>query len=175
MPKVFGDLAVQDGRIAEFGRIREPARRTIDADGRVVSPGFIDMHTHYDAQVTWDPLLTSTCWHGVTSVVFGNCGFALAPVKPEDREYIMQMLTRVEGMDLDVLRTGIDWRWQTYPEFLAALEGRLGLNAGAMIGRSAVRYYVMGPDSYERAATEDEIAPLKAIVREGVLTGGPGV
>jgi N-acyl-D-aspartate/D-glutamate deacylase len=174
MPRVFGDVAVQGGRIAEIGRVREPARRTIDADGRVVSPGFIDMHTHYDAQVTWDPLLTSSCWHGVTSVVFGNCGFAVAPCKPEDREYIMQMLTRVEGMDLGVLRAGIDWRWQTYPEFLAALEGRLGLNAGALIGHSAVRYYVMGPDSYERAATADEVAQMQAIVREGLLAGGLG-
>src|SRR5437899_10628877 len=117
MPRYWGDVAARDGRIVEIGRVRESTRRTLDAGGRVIAPGFIDMHTHFDAQITWDPLATSSCWHGVTSVVFGNCGLAIAPCKPEDREDLMQMLTRVEGMNLDVLRAGIPWNWETLPEF----------------------------------------------------------
>jgi N-acyl-D-aspartate/D-glutamate deacylase len=174
MPRYWGDVAAKDGVIVETGRVNGPAARLLDAGGRVIAPGFIDMHTHFDAQITWDPLATSSCWQGVTSVVFGNCGFAVAPCKPDDREFLMQMLTRVEGMDLDVLRAGIDWRWETYPEYLDALEGRLGVNAGALIGHSAVRHYVMGAEANERAATEDEVAQMKAIVREGLLAGGLG-
>jgi N-acyl-D-aspartate/D-glutamate deacylase len=174
LPKYWGDVAAAEGQIVEIGRVRGAARRTIDADGRVIAPGFIDMHTHFDAQITWDPIATSSCWHGFTSVVFGNCGFAVAPCRPEDRDYLMLMLMRVEGMDLDVLRTGTKWAWETVPEYMDALAGKLGVNAGVMLGHSAIRYYVMGPDSYERTATADEIAQMQAIIRDGLRAGALG-
>ena len=110
-----GDVAVQGGRIADVGRLAAGARRTIDADGLVLAPGFIDLHTHYDCQVSWDRALTPSCWHGVTTVVMGNCGFTIAPCKPADRELLMRMLLYVEGMPTEALRAGIDWQWETFP------------------------------------------------------------
>lgn len=174
MPGYFGDVAIQDGRIVEIGRIDGPAKRAIQADGRVLAPGFIDMHTHYDAQLSWDPIATSSCWQGVTTVMIGNCGFALAPVRPADRDYIMQMLMRVEGMSLDALQAGIDWQWETVPQFMDHLDSRLGLNAGVLVGHSTIRYHVMGPDSYEREATPEEIEKMKALVRDGIRAGAMG-
>lgn len=174
MPSFYGDIAVDGGRITEIGRIDGPAHRVSPAEGRVLAPGFIDMHTHYDAQLSWDPLATCSCWQGVTTVMIGNCGFALAPVRPVDRDYIMQMLMRVEGMSLSALQAGIDWQWETIPQFLDHLDQRLGLNVGVMLGHSTIRYYVMGPAAYEREAQPDEIAQMAAIVREGMRAGGMG-
>jgi N-acyl-D-amino-acid deacylase len=139
------DVGVRGGRIVEIGRIREPAERVIDAEGMIVAPGFIDGHTHMDAQVAWDPLGSCSCWHGVTSVVMGNCGFALAPCKPEDREWFARCLTAVEDIPTEAMMAGIDWTWETFPEYLANVE-RLpkGLNYGMYIGHSALRVYAMG-------------------------------
>ena len=124
-----GSLGLRDGRIVAIGEVSEPARRTIDATGRVVAPGFVDIHTHYDAQVFWDPLLSPSSLHGVTTVVGGNCGFSIAPLTPEAGAYLMPMLARVEGMPLESLEVGVPWDWRSFGEYLARLEGRLALNA----------------------------------------------
>ena len=132
-PGQMGDVAIDGERITQVGGRAEAGRREIDAHGLAVSPGFIDPHTHYDAQVCWDPDLTPSCWQGITSVVMGNCGFTLAPCRPEERDRIMRMLTRVEGMSLDALRSGIDWTWETFPEYLETLESYSpGLNVGVL-------------------------------------------
>ena len=131
MPRYRADVGVSGGKIVEIGRIRAAAERVIDADGLIIAPGFIDGHTHMDAQIAWDPLGSCSCWHGVTSVVMGNCGFALAPCKPEDREWYARCLTAVEDIPTEAMLAGIDWNWQTFPEYLANVE-RLpkGLNYG---------------------------------------------
>ena len=174
LPGFTSDVAVTDGRIVEIGRITGQSQRTIDADGLVVAPGFIDIHTHYDAQILWDPLASSSCWHGFTTMVFGNCGFTIAPAKTEDRTYLLKMLARVEGMSLSALEAGVDWDWTTVPEYLDRLGSRLGVNVAAMIGHSAVRYHVMGEAALERAATEDEIRSMQAVVRQGMAAGAAG-
>lgn len=178
MPKFFGDVAVKDGQIAEVGQIdrAEPAARVIDADGQTVAPGFLDVHTHYDAQLTWDPLATSSCWQGITSIVITNCGFAVAPVRPEGRDYVMRMLAKVEGMSLPALQQGLRWEWETYPEYLNALGTTvpLGLNVGSLFGHTTLRYYVMGEAAIERQARPEELARMRALVREALLAGALG-
>ena len=175
LPRYRADVGVRGGRIVAKGRLNEAARRVIDAEGAIVAPGFIDIHTHYDAQIMWDGLLTSSPWHGATTVVMGNCGYTLAPCKPEDREFLMGMFARVEAVDLNVLHTVLDWEWGSFPEFLDRVEREeLGINVAAQIGHSAVRRYVLGPDSAERAATDDEIARQYAIVREAMAAGAFG-
>jgi len=168
------DVAVRDGRIVEIGEGLD-GRRVLEADGHVVAPGFIDIHTHYDAQVFWDPALTPSSWHGVTSVVAGNCGFTIAPCRPEHRELIGKTLQHVEDMNLDTLRAGIPWDFETFPEYLdsVARHGTV-LNYGAYIGHTALRLYVMGDDGYEREATEDELAAMAGVVREALLAGAVG-
>src|SRR5438876_904453 len=133
-PRYRADVGVRAGKIVEIGRVRAPADRIIDSDGLIVAPGFIDGHTHMDAQIAWDPLGSCSCWHGVTSVVMGNCGFALAPCKPEDREWFARCLTAVEDIPTEAMLAGIDWNWETFPEYLATVE-RLpkGLNYGMYI------------------------------------------
>ena len=173
-PGYGGDVAVEDGRIVEVGKTSGRAKRVLDAGGRVIAPGFVDIHTHYDAQVMWDPLLSSSCWHGVTTVVMGNCGFSLAPCKPEHREYVTTMLARVEGMSLEALRAGLGWQWQSSAEYLGHISKRLGLNAASMAGHSALRYNVMGEASLEREATEDEIKQMQALLRQAVEAGAVG-
>ncbi len=175
MASYRGDVAVQDGHIVEVGRVDGSAKKTIQADGQVVAPGFIDVHTHLDAQLLWDPLGTSSCWHGVTTVVPGNCGFALAPSKPEQREAIMGTMIRAEGMIPEVLHAGMEWKWTTIPEYLDVLDQRLGLNVASLIGHNAVRYFVMGDEASERAATPDEIAAMQDIVRDGMAAGAAGL
>jgi N-acyl-D-aspartate/D-glutamate deacylase len=169
------DVGVRDGRIVEIGGIGEAARRTIDADGRIVAPGFIDGHTHMDAQVAWDPLGSCSCWHGVTSVVMGNCGFALAPCKPDAREWYARCLEAVEDIPTEAMLAGIDWTWETFPEYLATVE-RLpkGINYGAYIGHSALRMYVMGERALSEAASEDDIRAMEAAVREALKAGAIG-
>ncbi|MEE8518388.1 MAG: amidohydrolase family protein [Dehalococcoidia bacterium] len=176
MPSYHADVAVKDGKIVEIGQLTGQAAETIDAAGRVVAPGFIDNHCHFDAQVTWDPLCTFSPNHGVTTVIFGNCSLALAPVHPGDRESLAMMLSRVEAIPMESLRAGVKWNWETFPEYLDVLDQRLGVNAGAMMGHSAVRRYVMGEDAYEREqATGDELEAMKAIIREGITAGGMGL
>jgi N-acyl-D-amino-acid deacylase len=175
MASYRGDVAVQDGRIVDVGRVDGTSQRTIQADGQVVSPGFIDIHTHFDAQLLWDPLGTSSCWHGVTTVVPGNCGFALAPCKPEQREAVVGTLLRAEGMSQEAIESGVRWQWITIGEYLDALDQWLGLNAAALIGHNAVRYYVMGDEASERQATADEMTAMQHLVRDGMAAGAFGL
>jgi N-acyl-D-aspartate/D-glutamate deacylase len=176
MPSFHGDVAVKDGRIVEMGKLGGPARRTINAEGLAVAPGFIDNHCHYDAQVTWDPLCTFSCHHGATTVIIGNCSLALAPARAQDHAVLNQMLARVEAIPLEVLETGLRWSWESIPEYLNAIDRRLGVNVGVLIGHSPVRRYVMGDGSQERArATGEELDAMKAIVREGMEAGALGI
>ena len=154
LPGFHGDVAVSGGRIVEMGRVSGEARRVIDADGLVVAPGIIDNHTHYDAQVTWDPLCTYSCYHGITTVVIGNCSLAMAPAHKEDRENLAGVLSHVEAIPLEAIQAGVKWSWETIPQYLDALDQRLGVNVASLIGHSAVRRYVMGDASQERHATE---------------------
>jgi N-acyl-D-aspartate/D-glutamate deacylase len=174
-PRQTGDVAIDGDRLVQVGGRAGAGRREIRADGLVVSPGFIDPHTHYDAQVCWDPALTPSCWNGITSVVMGNCGFTLAPCRPADRERIMRMLERVEGMSLPAMRQGITWDWETFPEYLDALARlRPALNVGGLVGHSALRYWVLGPEATERAATSEEIERMRDGVREALAAGALG-
>lgn len=174
-PGYIGDLAVQGDRLAEVGGNVGPARREIRANGLAVAPGFIDSHTHLDAQVLWDPFLTSSCFHGVTSVVLGNCGLTLAPCKPEDRETLLRTFVRVEGMEMSVLQAAVPWSWTDTAGYLDAVErARPALNVGMLVGHCALRQYVMGEDSVERAATADEISALQALLRDAMHAGALG-
>ena len=174
MPSFHGDVAVKDGRIAEIGKVRGEAHRVIDAEGQAVAPGFIDNHCHYDAQVTWDPLCTFSCYHGATSVIIGNCSLTLAPVRDGDHYALAQMLSRVEAIPIEALEAGVNWSWNTVAEYMDALDKRLGVNVGVLIGHSAVRRYVMGEASQDRDATGPEVEEMKAIVREGMAAGALG-
>lgn len=176
-PSFYGDVAVKDGKIVEVGKLSGDAGRTIDADGLVVSPGFIDNHCHYDAQVLWDPLCSFSCYHGSTTVIFGNCSLGLAPVKPADRERIAGMLSYVEAIPMDVLNAAVDWEWTTYPEYMERVESRLGINAGTLIPHSAVRYYAMGEASQEDglAATDEQLRIMQAAIQEGMEAGALGM
>jgi N-acyl-D-aspartate/D-glutamate deacylase len=170
-----GDVGVRDGRIVEVGRVGSVAERTIDADGLIVAPGFVDGHTHMDAQVAWDPIGSCSCWHGVTTVIMGNCGFALAPCRPEEREWFARCLTAVEDIPTEAMLTGIDWTWETFPEYLANVD-RLpkAINYGAYIGHSALRMYVMGKRALSEVATEGDLARMAAAVREAMRAGAMG-
>jgi N-acyl-D-aspartate/D-glutamate deacylase len=176
-PGVPGDLGIRAGRIVAVGAAPGAARETIDARGRVVAPGFIDIHTHYDAQILWDPLLSISPWHGVTTVVMGNCGFGVAPTRPAHRELILRTLEKVEGMSLEALQAGlgVEWPFETFPEYLDVI-GRRGtaINVGVLVGHTPVRLYVMGEDASERTARPDEIAAMRAIVAEGIAAGAMG-
>ncbi len=174
LPGFTADLGIRAGRIARIGRIDAPAKRVWNADGLVVAPGFIDVHTHYDVQLDWDPLATPSAWHGVTTVLAGNCGFTLAPARPQDVDWLAGMLTRVEGMSRAALAAG--WRFEggSFADYWARLDGRLGVNVGSYVGHSAVRRYAMGDDASERAATPAEIAAMQELVREGMREGAIG-
>ena len=172
-----GDIGIKDGLIAALGNIDGDAEHTIDATGRVVAPGFVDIHTHYDAQITWDPMLSISPWHGVTSVVMGNCGFSIAPTKPHQRDLILRTLERVEGMSLEALRTGVGdaFPLHSFADYLDAIEARGTLiNVGFYVGHTPVRLYVMGEEAVEREATEDEIAEMCRLVREAREAGAMG-
>src|SRR5262245_46520799 len=176
-PALTGDIAIKDGRIAAVGAAPGDARQTIDAAGRVVCPGFVDIHTHYDAQVLWDRMLSISPWHGVTTVVIGNCGFGVAPTRPQHRELILRTLEKVEGMSFSSLSAGLgsDWPFETFPQYLDAVERRgMAINVAAFVGHTPVRLYVMGEEATERPATSDEIARMRAIVREAVASGAAG-
>ena len=174
-PRYQADVGIKAGRITEIGRIRASAERVIDAEGKIVSPGFIDGHTHMDAQVNWDPLGSCSCWHGVTSVVMGNCGFALAPCKPDAREWFAQCLEAVEDIPTEAMVAGIDWNWETFPEYLANVEALpKGLNYGSYIGHSALRMYVMGERALTEEATDDDLAQMAAAVQEALRAGAMG-
>ena len=171
-----GDVAVSGGTIAAVGKVDGGATRTIDVDGQVVAPGFIDGHTHYDAQLLWDPTANPSVSHGVTTVLMGNCGYSLAPVRPQDQDYLMGLFSAAEEVPKAALERFAPLGWQTFPEYLAALaRSPLGLNVVTQVGHSAVRRYVMGQDALERAATDDEIAAMVQVVEEAMDAGAAGV
>ncbi|HXJ84774.1 MAG TPA: amidohydrolase family protein [Candidatus Methylomirabilis sp.] len=174
-PAFHGDVGVARGKVVELGRLDGPARRTIEADGRVVAPGFVDNHCHYDAQVLWDPLCTYSCHHGATTVIIGNCSLALAPVKAPEREKLAGMLSYVEAIPMDVLRAGVPWTWETFPEYMRAVGQRLGVNVGTLIGHSAVRLYAMGDACSDREATDAELAVMRRVIREALEAGALGL
>jgi N-acyl-D-amino-acid deacylase len=169
------DVAIVDGKVAEIGRVTEGAKRTIDAHGLVVTPGFVDPHTHYDAQICWDGAVTPSSWHGVTSVVMGNCGVGIAPCKPETREIAMKDLVNVEGIPFDVLNKGITWDWETFPEFMdAAAARRPSLNLAFIAPLTPFRHYVMGDASIERAANAEETHRIASLIGEAMDAGALG-
>jgi N-acyl-D-amino-acid deacylase len=174
LPSRIGDVAVGGDRIVEVGRVNSGARRVVDADGLAVAPGFIDFHTHMDAQLLWDPLATSSCFHGVTTLIPGNCGLSLAPCHPQDRDNVIGSFVRVEAMPSQVLRQAVNWEWTTFPEYLARLRQKLGVNVAALVGHCALRQFVMGEESSERAATVDEIAQMKNLLSEALAAGAIG-
>jgi N-acyl-D-amino-acid deacylase len=175
-PRYRADVGVKAGRIVEIGRIRSAAAERIDAEGHIVSPGFIDGHTHMDAQVAWDQLGSCSCWHGVTSVVMGNCGFALAPCQPEEREWIARCLEAVEDIPVDAMMNGIDWTWETFPEYLDQVEQLpKAINYSAFIGHSALRMYVMGKRALSEVANEDDLRKMGAAVEEALQVGAVGL
>ena len=175
-PSFMGELGVKDGVIRSVGpKNGQTAARVIDAAGLVLAPGFVDPHTHYDAQLAWDPLLTCSPWHGVTTVVMGNCGVGVAPVKPETREILMQDLVNVEAIPYDVMKAGIDWQWESYGQYLDVVDRRgLGINVAGLVAFTPLRHYVMGEASFERAATGDEIATMRRLLREAMEAGAFG-
>ena len=174
LPSYFGDVAINGDRIVEVGRINDSARRVVNAEGLAVAPGFIDFHTHMDAQLLWDPLATSSCFHGVTTLIPGNCGLSLAPCRAQDRDNLIGSFVRVEAMPSQVLRQAVEWEWTSFPQYLDRLQEKLGVNVAALMGHCAVRQFVMGEESSERAATPAEIAQMKALVREGMKAGAIG-
>jgi N-acyl-D-amino-acid deacylase len=175
-PSFVGDVAVDGGRITSVGRIEGDARDTIDATGKLVTPGFVDVHTHYDGQVTWDPMLTPSSWHGVTTVVMGNCGVGFAPALPDEHEWLIGLMEGVEDIPGTALATGIRWGWETFPEFLDYLDTTpLALDVGAHVPHGSVRAYVMGDrGARNEPATPDDITAMAAIVREAIEAGALG-
>ena len=173
MPGFRGDVGIKKGKIAELGKLSGPAARTMDADGQVVAPGFVDNHTHFDAQVTWDPLCSFSPEHGATTVVFGNCSLGLAPVRPGTAKRVAEFLSYVEAIPMNVLDT-VDVEWESVAQYMNRLEGRLGVNVGNFIGHTPVRYYVMGDDAQKRAATADEVKAMQDVVRDGMKAGALG-
>lgn len=168
-------VGIRGGRVVAVDeQVDEQARRTVDAEGLMVAPGFVDPHTHYDAQLFWDPLATPSNVHGVTSVIGGNCGFTLAPLHAQDADYLRRMMAKVEGMPLAALEHGVPWSWETFAEYLAALDGGIGVNAGFLVGHCALRRYVMGPESVEREATEAEVGAMVAQLHSAIAAGGLG-
>src|SRR5262245_5403452 len=176
-PGIRGDVGIRGGRIVALGEANGSAAQTIDAGGLAVAPGFVDIHTHYDAQVMWDRMLTISPWHGVTTVVVGNCGFGVAPTRPDHRGLILRTLEKVEGMSLATLEAGcgMDWPFESFPQYLDTVERRgMAINVGALVGHTPVRLYVMGEEATERPATAEETARMRAIGRDAVAAGAIG-
>jgi N-acyl-D-aspartate/D-glutamate deacylase len=169
------DLAVSAGRIVEIGAVSGAAARVIDASDLIVAPGFIDPHTHYDAQICWDPLVTCSSWHGVTSVIMGNCGVGLAPCKPAEREVATSNLVHVEAIPYDVLNRGLPWDWESFPQYMDAAANRgVGINVGFLAALSPFRHFVMGEEAMGRAATPEETDQIGALLREALAAGALG-
>jgi N-acyl-D-aspartate/D-glutamate deacylase len=176
-PAHHTDVLVRDGQIAAVGKdVDSGSAERLDLDGLVLAPGFIDPHTHYDAQVLWDPDLTPSSWHGVTTVIMGNCGIGVAPTRPKDRDLITRSLVNVEGMAEAALVAGIDWCFETFPEYVAALRARKPrLNVELLLSHSPLRVYVMGEAAFEREANDDELAAMGALAKEAAAAGAVGV
>ena len=173
-PGRVADVAVSEGRIVAVGEVTEPGENEIDAAGLIVAPGFVDVLTHFDAQVFWDTTLSPSPLHGVTTVISGNCGFTIAPLEAEHGEYMMEMLARVEGMPLTSLQEGVPWNWRTFGEYLDAIDGTLMPNAGFLVGHSAIRRTVMGERSVGEFASEGELQSMKELLAESISAGGLG-
>ncbi|MEP6623598.1 MAG: amidohydrolase family protein [Acidimicrobiia bacterium] len=173
-PSRRADVAVADGRVAEVGAVEGRGRRELDADGLMVAPGFVDPHTHYDAQLFWDPSASPSSVHGVTSVIGGNCGFTLAPLHAEDADYLRRMMAKVEGMPLAALEQGVDWNWETFGDYLGRLDGAIAVNAGFLVGHCALRRYVMGAEAVGREATDAEVAAMVTELHAAIDAGGLG-
>lgn len=176
-PRFAGDVGVSGGKIVALGAAPGEAHETIDAAGRIVCPGFVDIHTHYDAQIAWDRMLSISPWHGVTTVVMGNCGFSVAPTRAEHRNLMIRTLEKVEGMSVAALEAGLgaDWGFESFPEYLDAIEQRgTAINVGAMIGHTPLRFWVLGEEATERAATTEEVQRMRRIVREALDAGAVG-
>ena len=174
-PRFRADVGVVGDRIATLGRIRERGSREIDAEGRFVAPGFVDGHTHMDAQVFWDPLGTCSCWHGVTTVVMGNCGFTLAPCREDEKDLAMRSLERAEDIARDAMLEGITWQWETYADYLDALDRTpKGINYSGYIGHSALRTYVMGERAFDGTATDDDLSAMRREVESALRAGAIG-
>ena len=173
-PGFVGDVGIRDGRIVSVGHMDAPSTETVDATGLVVCPGFVDPHTHYDAQIHWDAHATPSSWHGVTSVIGGNCGFTLAPLKSRDADYTRRMMAQVEGMPLVALEEGIDWGWESFGQFLDTLDGRVAVNAGFLVGHCALRRYVIGPESTGRESTPEELEAIEQLLHRSIEEGGLG-
>src|SRR5215218_472195 len=174
-PARTASVAVQDGRIVEIAeRIDGEAAERIDATGLVLSPGFVDPHTHYDAQLFWDPAASPSNLHGITTIIGGNCGFTLAPLAPGDADYLRRMMAKVEGMPLVALETGVDWAWESFGDYLDRLDGSLGVNAAFMVGHCALRRKVMGTAAVGNEATPEQVEEMVALLHESIEAGGLG-
>jgi N-acyl-D-aspartate/D-glutamate deacylase len=173
-PSRVADIGIKDGRIVAIGVVEQDAAEVIDATGCIVTPGFVDPHTHYDAQLLWDPTASPSSVHGVTTIIGGNCGFTLAPLIPGDADYLRKMMSKVEGMPLAALENGTDWSWETFAEYLGRLEGNISVNAGFLVGHCAIRRYVMGPAAVGAEASEAHIAGMRAELAKSIQSGALG-
>ena len=171
-PGYVADVAIKDGRIVSIGDVSEDATQVIDCAGKVVCPGFVDLHTHYDAQLLWDPTASPSPLHGVTTVLAGNCGFSIAPLGPENVDYVKRMMAVVEGMPIEALAG--DWDWTTFGEYLAKLDGKVAVNAGFLVGHSTLRRFVMGDAATSQPATPAQLAAMVEIVKSSVEDGALG-
>jgi N-acyl-D-aspartate/D-glutamate deacylase len=177
-PARHGDVGVSNGRIVSVGSVgdlEDSASKTVDAQGLTLAPGFVDLHTHYDAQLFWDPTASPSVQHGVTTVFGGNCGFTLAPAAPDQHDYLTRMLARVEGMPLDALRAGLDWEWSSFGDWLGRLDGRIAVNAGFLVGHSALRLAAMGSDAVGNEATRNQIDRMVALLHDALDAGALGL
>jgi len=174
-PARTADIGIAGGRVVAVGAVDDAAHRTVDADGLLVCPGFVDPHTHYDAQLFWDPYATPSSWHGVTTVIGGNCGFTLAPLEARDADYTRRLMARVEGMPLDALEAGVPWDWRGFDEYLDRLDGAIGVNAGFLVGHCALRRAVLGEEANARPAGGDELESIASLLRGALAAGALGL
>ena len=173
-PSRVADIGIKDGRIVAIGVVEQDAAEVINATGCIVTPGFVDPHTHYDAQLLWDPTASPSSVHGVTTIIGGNCGFTLAPLIPGDADYLRKMMSKVEGMPLAALENGTDWSWETFAEYLGRLEGNISVNAGFLVGHCAIRRYVMGPAAVGAEASNEHIDGMRAELAKSIQSGALG-